>query len=212
MKKWMIYGLIGAVTAGLAVAEDTNTVPWYRKLFNKNADEQTQVIPPAPVASAPAPAVSKASPATEMPRQPITPEQKAKFEKMKAQATPEQQARLEKMKAQRDALMKLGEAARNETDPVKKEALVAELRAKLTEDADRIQAEAKKRIAQAGEETGRLQKKVADYEQNKAARIEEQVQRILAGQPLYPAAGKRPEGAPLKRDGGKKGGKTPATE
>ena len=194
MKKWMVYGLICAFTAGLAVAENTNTVPWYKKLFNKNADEQTQVIPPAPVASAPAPAVSKAAPAPETPRREVTPEQKAKFEKMKAQ---------------REEIMKLGEAARNETDPAKKDALVAELRAKLTEIADKMQAEAKKRIAQAGEETGKLQQKVADYEKNKPARIEEQVQRILAGQSPYPSEGKHSDGASLKKEG-KKGVKPAA--
>ena len=209
MKKWIICGLIGVLTAGLAVAENTNTVPWYKKLFNKNADEQTQVIPPAPAAT-PAPAVSAAT-APAASRMPSTPEQKAKFEKMKAQATPEQKAKFEKMKAQREEIMKLGEAARNETDPAKKEVLVAELRAKLTEIADKMQAEAKKRIAQAGEETGKLQQKVADYEKNKPARIEEQVQRILAGQSPYPSEGKHPDGASLKKDG-KKGVKPPAAK
>ena len=203
MKKWILCGLICVFTASLAVAESTNTVPWYKKLFNKNADEQTQVIPPAPAAPT--------APIPETPRRELTPEQKAKFEKNKAQVTPEQKAKFEKMKAQREEIMKLGEAARNETDPAKKDALVAELRAKLTEIADKMQAEAKKRIAQAGEETGKLQQKVADYEKNKPARIEEQVQRILAGQSPYPSEGKRPDGASLKKEG-KKGVKPPAAK
>lgn len=205
MKKWMVYGLIGALTAGLAMAEDT--VPWYKKLFNKNADEQTQVIPPAPAAPAPAvpvpavPAVTatpgpKHQVAGEGQRPKLTPEQ---MEKMKAlrgagdrQQMPLSPEKMEKMKAQHEELMRLGEAARNETDPAKKEELVGQLRAKLTEIADKMQAEAKKRLEQAEKEMPKLRERLADAEKNKSARIEEQLQRILAGQPLE-MPGKRPE-------------------
>lgn len=227
MKKWAVCGLIGVLTASLAVAENTNNVPWYKKLFNKSADEQTQVIPPAPPAIPPvtlpsdvkAPVAEKSRPQLSPEKQAkfdkvkgqMTPEQMAKMEKMKGQMTPEQMAKIEKMKATHEELMKLGEAARNESDPVKKEALVADIRAKLTEIADKMQAEAKKRIAQASDETGKLQKKVADYENNKAARIEEQVQKILAGQPLYSPEGKRPEGGFQKKEF-KKGVKAPAVQ
>jgi hypothetical protein len=199
MNKWMIYGLIGALTACLAVAEET--VPWYKKLFNQNADEQTQVIPPAPAAqvapTAPV-APTPAAPAPEAKRKAagdrpqLTPEQ---IEKMKAlreasgqkregggeykrpQPTPEQ---IEKMKAQHEELMKMGEAARNETDPVKKEILVGQLRAKLTEIADKMQADAKKRLDQVEKELPKLRERIADYENNKAARIEDQVKRRKA--------------------------------
>jgi hypothetical protein len=226
MKKWMIVILIGAWTAGLAVAEEK--VPWYKKLFNKSADEPAQVFDPAPEVSVPAP-----EPVPEMPRMQrreglnegqrpkLTPEQVEKMKARKAQMqqregagdrqhprlSPEQ---MEKMKAQHEALMQLGEAARNETDPVKKEALVAELRVKLTAIDDKIQQAAKKRLEQAGKEMTHLEKRIADYEQNKDARIEEQVKRILAGEPL-----KKPAGIGMERLGEgqiKKGPKPPVAE
>jgi len=207
MKKWMVYGLIGALTTGLAVAEET--VPWYKRIFNKNADEQTQVIPPAPVAPI---AAAPTAPAPELSRPQLNPEKQAKFEKMKAQMTPEQMEKMkalrgagdhqqfqlspekmEKMKAQHEELMKIGEAARNEPDPVKKEILVGQLRAKLTEIADKMQIEAKKRLEQAEKELPKLRERMIDAEKNKSTRIEEQVQRILAGEPLTPFEGKRSE-------------------
>jgi hypothetical protein len=228
MKKWMIYGLLGALAACLAVAEDA--VPWYKKLFNQNADEQTQVIPPAPAAqAAPAPAAPvPVAPAPEIKpkaagdRPQLTPEQ---IEKMKAlreasgqkregvgeykrpQLPPEQ---MEKMKAQHEELMKMGEAARNETDPVKKEILVGQLRAKLTEIADKMQADAKKRLDQVEKELPKLRERIADYENNKAARIEDQVKRILAGQPLAQYGGKRPDQPAAGK--AKKAPKAPAAE
>lgn len=181
MNKWMIYGLIGALTACLAVAEDT--VPWYKKLFNQNADEQTQVIPPAPAAQVAPTEPAPVAPAPEVKR-------KAGGEYKRPQLSPEQ---IEKMKAQHEALMKMGEAARNETDPANKEILIGQLRAKLTEMADKMQADAKKRLDQVEKELPKLKGRIADYENNKAARIEDQVQRILAGQPLAQHEGKRPD-------------------
>ncbi len=200
MKKWMMYVLIGACTAGVAVAEDS--VPWYKKMFNKSAEEETQVIPQAPAVTpvpAPAPDVQR----SEGQRPQLTPEQKEKMkaraaqiqqregasEKLRPQVNPEQAA---KMKAQREEILKLGEAARNETDPVKKEALIGQLRAKLTESADKMQAEMKKRLDQAEKELPKLKERLADAEKNKTARIEEQLQKILAGEPLKGPEGKRP--------------------
>ncbi len=188
MKKWMMIVLLGTLTAGLAVAEETK-VPWYKKMFGKSADDQTQVIPPAPAAPAPA---------LEMQRM-HRPE--GPGGKHLPQVTPEQK---EKIKAQHEALMKLGDMARNETDPVKKEALVAELRTKLTEIADKIQAEAKKRLEKAEQDLPKLRERLAEAEKNKTARIEEHVQRILSGEPLRGADGKGSEGAPRKE------GKKPA--
>ena len=201
MKKWMIYGLIGTLAACLAVAEDT--VPWYKKLFTQDADEQTQVIPPAPEAQ-----VAPTEPATATPV-PVAPasDVKQKAAGDRPQPTPEQ---MEKMKAQHDELMKMGEAARNETDPANKEILVGQLRVKLTEIADKMQADAKKRLDQVEKELPKLKGRVADYENNKAARIEDQVQRILAGQPLAQHEGKRPDQSAAGK--AKKAPKAPSAE
>lgn len=187
MKKWMTMILIGVITAGLAVAEEAK-VPWYKKMFGKSADEQTQVIPPPPAAPAPAPEMMRMQ------------RHEGMDGKQRPQLSPEQ---VEKMKAQHEALMKLGDMARNETDPVKKEALVAELRAKVTELIEKAQAEAKTRLEKAEQELPKLKEKIAEAEKNKADRIEKQVQRILAGEPPKRPEGKRPEGAPLKKEGKK---------
>jgi hypothetical protein len=218
MKKWMTITLIGACAAGLAMAEET--VPWYKKLFNKSADETASVVEAVPEVAAPVaapemPRMQRREGLSEEQRQKLTPEQLEKMKARKAQMqkregelgqhpqmNPQQ---MEKMKAQREALMKLGEAARTETDPVKKEALVAELRAKLTEASDNIQVEAKKRLEQAGKEMKGLEKRIADYDANKSARIEEQVRRILAGEPF-----KGPEGKKHAAPGEGKNKKAPA--
>ena len=229
MKKWMLIALIGACAAGLAAAE-TNSVPWYKKLFNKNADETAPVIEPAPEVSAPAPVTAPEMPRmqrreglSEEQRAKLTPEQLEKMKARKAQMQQKQREgagdrqrpkmnpqQLEKMKAQHKALMKLGEAARTETDPVKKEALIAELRVKLTEVSDKIQEEAKKRLERVGKEMKNLEKRIADYDANKSVRIEEQVQRILAGEPLKGPEGRRQGG--LGEGKNKKGPKPPAAE
>jgi hypothetical protein len=174
MKKWMMIALLGALTAGLAVAEETK-VPWYKKMFGKSADEQTQVIPPAPATPAPAPA-------PEMPRMKMG-------EHQRPQLTPEQR---EKMKAHHEEVMKLGEAIRNETDPAKKEALTADLRTKVTAMVDRMLAEQAKRIEQAEKELPKLKERLAESQKNKAARIEEHVQRIISGEMPKGPDGERP--------------------
>ncbi|MCC7300053.1 MAG: hypothetical protein IT583_03120 [Verrucomicrobia bacterium] len=190
MKKWMIVMLVGACTAGLAAAE-TNNVPWYKKLFTKSADES------APATAAPVVAVPEATKvqnaAEQSPK--LAPEQMEKMKAHKAQMPQIKPEQMEKLKAHHAAMMKLGEAARNETDPVKKEALVAELRAKVTEGMDKMLAEYKKRVEQAEADLPKLKERLADAEKNKAARIEDQVKRILSGEmPMNRPEGKQPGG------------------
>jgi predicted RNase H-like nuclease (RuvC/YqgF family) len=184
MKKWMNYMAIIGLAAGTASAA------WWPFGSDKKAE-------PAP--STPAkvvPATSAAAPeASHMQR----PEGKGE---RRVQLSPEQK---EKMKARHEELKKLGEAARNETDPAKKEVLIGQLRAKLTAMADERQAEMKKRIDSAEKEMPKLKEKMAAAEKNKSANIEKQVQRILAGEPI-----EQPKGAQKKE--GKKGKKAPAAE
>lgn len=189
MKKWMAYMLIGVCAAGAAVAE--NNIPWWKKPFVKSADEETQVIPPAPAAPV------LVAPEPEMPRAPRR--EGAAGERL-MQINPQA---VEKMKAQHEALMKLGEAARNEIDPVKKEVLVNELRAKLTEIADRTLAAQRKRLERAESELPKLRERLANAEKNKEARIEEQLQKILSGEPLKGAEGKRPGDGKQHKKGNK---------
>ena len=86
------------------------------------------------------------------------------------------------MKANHKAIRELGEAARAETDPAKKEELVAQLRTKLGEVGDLMQKKWEERLAQAEERIASLKEKVEYSKANRDALIEEHVQRILSGE------------------------------
>lgn len=90
---------------------------------------------------------------------------------------------MEQMGATHRAIKALGEAARLETDPAKKAVLVEQLRAKLREAADLMQAHQEQRLAQAEERFAGLKEKIEYSKANRDGMIEEQIQRILAGQP-----------------------------
>lgn len=183
MKKWMNYVLIAGLSAGTASAA------WWPFGSNENEEQAPQH------AEAPAP------------EKPRLHRHESPGERVRDQLSPEQR---EKMKAKHEQLMKLGEAIRNETDPAKKEALTEQLRTQLTEIADRIQEEGKKRLEQAEKDMTKLKEKLADAEKNKAARIEEQMKRIIAGEHLKPLGDKHP-GKPGNASG-KIGPKTPAAK
>ena len=89
---------------------------------------------------------------------------------------------METMKASHKAIRELGEAARAETDPAKKEELVAQLRTKLGEVGDLMQKKWEERLAQAEERISSLKEKVEYSKANRDALIEEHVQRILSGE------------------------------
>ena len=114
-------------------------------------------------------------------------------------------ATMEQMKAYHKAIKQLGEAARAETDEAKKAELVAQLRAKLGEVADLMQQKWEERLAQAEERLAGLKARIEDSKTNRDQRIDEQVQRILAGErPMHhggfdrfpTAPGGRPAGGP----------------
>ena len=88
----------------------------------------------------------------------------------------------DQMRAEHRAIRELGKAARSETDEAKQAELVAQLRVKLGEVADRMQAHQEERLAQAEERLAGLKERIADGKANRDARIEEQVQRILSGE------------------------------
>ena len=89
---------------------------------------------------------------------------------------------MEQMRDDHQAIRKLGEAARSETDAAKKAELVAQLRAKLGEIADRMQAHQEERLAQAEERLAGLKTRIEEDKANRDAHIDEQVQRILSGE------------------------------
>ena len=99
---------------------------------------------------------------------------------------------MKQMRADHKAIRELGEAARAETDEAKKAELVGQLRAKLGEVADRMQAHQEQRLAQAEERLANLKAKIEEGKTNRDSRIEEQVQRILSGErPRRPDAFKQ---------------------
>ncbi|MBM4151922.1 MAG: hypothetical protein FJ220_00140 [Kiritimatiellaceae bacterium] len=166
MKKWMHCLLIAGLTAGTASAA------WWP--FG-SSDEKEQPAPVAPSEPVPdRPQMKHEGPGAERFGDRISPEQK------------------EKMKAEHAELMKLGEAARNETDPAKKEVLIGQLRARLTANADKMYAEGKKRLEQAEAEVPKLKARLAEAEKNKEARIEQRLQQILSGEPMMPHGDKQP--------------------
>ena len=92
-------------------------------------------------------------------------------------------AQMDKLKEHHDEVMKLGEAARNETDPVQKEEFISQLRAKLNDVADRMEAMHRKRLETAERDLKQLKKAADDNARTREQRIEDQLQRILSGEP-----------------------------
>lgn len=184
MKKWMNYVLVMGLTAGTASAA------WWP--FGGSKSEET--------APAPAPAVESVK-HDARPR--LTPEQiekrKARKEaRQEAGESKERQERMAKRKAIHEELKQLGEAARNESDPVRKQELVEQLRTRLTQISDEAIVRGQKKLEKAEKELKALQDKLANMEKNKSARIEEKIQRILAGEPM-----KGPDGKRQAKEGGK---------
>ena len=91
-------------------------------------------------------------------------------------------AMMEQMKADHKEIKALGDAARSVTSESAKAEITAQLRAKLGEVADRMQAMQEKRLAQAEERLADLKAKMEDAKANRDALIEEQVQRVLKGE------------------------------
>lgn len=167
-KKWMKYLLIAGLTAGSASAA---IWPFGRK--DQTADK---------------PASCEQPQETRRMRRP-----QGDGERQRPQQTPEQAKKMQQMRQSRQEIVTLGEAARNETDQVKKEELIGQLRTKLNVAADKMQAMHGKRLEQAEQEIDRLRQRAEEMQKNRDQRIEEQIQNILAGEP------------PMGRSGGERG-------
>ena len=89
---------------------------------------------------------------------------------------------MEQMKADHKEIKALGEAARSVTNEAAKAEIVAQLRGKIGEVADRMQVMQEKRLAQAEERLTELKAKIEESKTNRDALIEEQVQRVLKGE------------------------------
>ncbi len=91
-------------------------------------------------------------------------------------------AMMEQMKADHKAIRELGDAARAVTNEAAKAEIVAQLRAKIGEVADRMQAHQEQRLAQAEEHLAALKAKIEESKANRDQLIDEQVQRVLSGE------------------------------
>lgn len=93
------------------------------------------------------------------------------------------------MRAERDAIRDLVGAIRLETDDTQKAELTSQLRTKLGEVADRMQAHQEERLAQAEERFTALKERIESARANRDRLIEEEIQRLLSGErPKRPAA------------------------
>ena len=96
---------------------------------------------------------------------------------------------MEQMRKIHMEIRDLAGAARLETDEARKADLVARLRAKLGEAADLMLVKQEKRLAQAEERLADLKAKIEYSKTNREKLLDEQVQRVLAGEkPQRPAA------------------------
>ena len=171
MKKWIICLLISMLAAGAAFSEEGR--PWWKLGFGRKGAAEEYPAPPA----------------GRLRQGHVGPEGR-----QRPQMNAEQRAKMEQFRAQRDAVAKLAEAARSETDPVKQEELVSQLRAKLTEGAEKMQEAFRDRLEKAEGDVAKMKERLAEAEKNQEQRIEEHLQKLLSGE--RPA---RPEGAPRKK-------------
>ena len=89
---------------------------------------------------------------------------------------------MQEMRDEHRAIKALADSARAETDEAKKAELVAQLRSKLGDVADRIQKHQDQRLAQAEERLAGLKERIEYAKTNRDSMIDEQLQRILSGE------------------------------
>lgn len=91
------------------------------------------------------------------------------------------------LRAEHEAIRDLAGAIRIETDGAKKAALVDQLRVKLGEVADRMQAKQAERLVQAEQRLGELKERIEYAKTHRDELVEEHLQNILAGKrPPHP--------------------------
>lgn len=153
MKKWITSILVVVFTAGISVADGSS--PWWKFGFGGNDDKQLQA---------------------EQGTQENSSKQK---DRRRPQISKEQRAN---MRAEYEAIQKTAEMARSETDPVKKEELTNQLRAKLTENAKKSQEQYRRRIEKAEKELTEMKERLNKREADLEKRVEEHLQKLLAGE------------------------------
>jgi hypothetical protein len=187
MKKKIVYACILSLVAGIAAAEEAKGAWWKR-----GADAEGEQV-------------AQQTPGTQGQQRPSRGGDRDRAGMMQRRRHQVSEEQREKIRAQFEEIRTLGEAARNEADPVKKKELVGQLRIKLTEGQQRMQAEFRKRIEKAEADLVKQRQRLDENEKNLPNRVEEQLQRILSGEgPQRGMGGKGPKG-----DGPRPGRKGP---
>lgn len=169
MKKWMIVIVTGMIMAGSVSAA----------LWPFGSKEKPEEAPAV---------VTPSDDPSEMQHK-RSPEERDKMQRKRPQLTEEQRA---EMKVNHQAMQNLVEAARAETDPAKKAELTDQLRVKLTDGAEKMHAEFRKRLERAEGDVAKMKQRLAEEVQNKDQKVEEQLQRLLSGEKFNRPEGKGP--------------------
>ena len=176
MKKWMMIILAGIITAGSGSA-----AIWP---FGSKEKEEAPAVASSEVQSG------------EKHRNPPQGAREG-MQRKRSKISEEQRA---KMKANFQEMQKLVDAARAEADPAKKAVLVDQLRAKLTEGAERMHAGFNERLKRAEVEVEKMKQRLAEEVKNKDKKVEEQLRRLLAGEKFKrPMEGKGPHEGQRRR-------------
>ena len=88
------------------------------------------------------------------------------------------------MRAAHQAIRDLAQAARTETNETKKTEIVSQLRAKLVESADRMQAHQEERLAQAEQQLATLRERIQYAKDHRDELVDEQIEHLLSGSPM----------------------------
>lgn len=85
------------------------------------------------------------------------------------------------MRAMHKDIKQMGKAIRDETDEAKKAELIADLRVKLNDIADQMQAKGEDRLAKAEQRLEKLKSKIEESKANRDEMIDEKIERIISG-------------------------------
>ena len=91
---------------------------------------------------------------------------------------------IQEMRAAHQAIRDLAQAARVETNEAQKAETIAQLRAKLAESADRMQAHQEERLAQAEQQLATLRERIQYAKDHRDDLVEEQIEHLLSGSPM----------------------------
>jgi hypothetical protein len=193
MKQSIFYLLLAVGTAGFSVAQEQKPLLTFGPGGaggGAGSESQSAIV-------------STNAPRGEGRRGNMQPQQQQQQQRNKRSGSSDEQRA--EAKARYEEIAKLAEEARAEMDPVKKEQMVVELRAKLTEGATRMQEDFQRRLETAEQEVAKMKERLKESAQTLDARVEEHLQELLSGEQvsrkgLGGGEGSRHKGSPRDED------------